>query len=123
MNQKKSKLTPRIITILFISCLCVSAFMWSKFTTKAALETKTAESQNDSPQEDKNIGNESQTEITVNAAKRGFPLLNLQDGKKLGTKYTGAANSPDAATTPLKPSFAVDDSVAVLILFYFLCIY
>lgn len=38
-----------------------------------------------------------ESQKTVNAAQRGFPLLNLQDGRKLGTTYRGAATALEGA--------------------------
>ena len=99
MNRKIFKIN-RIIAVMLLASVFTFAFVWTNSSASEQLSTgvekqaSTAEIEGlKTVSEPKTIADGEATEIvTLRAEKRGSPLINLQDGKKLRTKFIGSEN-------------------------------
>ena len=103
MNHKTFKIN-RIIAVMLLSSIFTFAFVW---TQSSASEQQDKDTQGrtpsaESPEKKTSAGAENGDDrnqpeaVSLRAEKRGFPLLNLQDGKRLRTKFIGAEGDAES---------------------------
>ncbi|HEX8264109.1 MAG TPA: CSLREA domain-containing protein [Pyrinomonadaceae bacterium] len=105
MNRKTFKFASRGVAALLLAS--VSAFALVLTHSSASSEQPAVNAPNQPTTVESKIGRlaaktdtETPDAITLKAEKRGFPLINLRDGKKLGTEFAGAAAQLRGAGRP-----------------------
>lgn len=98
MKRKTFKIN-RIIAVMMLACVFTFAFVWTnpsaseQINGNAQEEPKTVtvvEEQKTVAESETTVNGEISEVVTLRAEKRGSPLINLKDGKRLRTKFVGA---------------------------------
>ena len=87
MNRKTFQFAHRIVAVLMLASISAFAFVW---TRSAASEQAPADAQNlqSKTTAKSNSTSETSGEVTLRAENRGFPLINLRDGKNFEARLT-----------------------------------
>jgi CSLREA domain-containing protein len=100
MNRKTFKIN-RIIAVMLLASVFTFAFVWTNPSASEQLsngvqEQKSiaeVEKQKSIAEPKRSAARETAEGVTLKAERRGFPLINLQDGKKLETNFVGTDGS------------------------------
>ena len=92
MNRKTIKFTYRIAAALLLASIFTFAFVRTRSSASEQVD-KGVQNQKASAESKSNVVGETPEVAALKAEKRGFPLLNLRDGKKFQTKYVGASGA------------------------------
>jgi len=92
MNRKTLKFTYRIAAALLLASIFTFAFVRTRSSASEQVD-KGVQNEKASAESKSNAVGETPEVAALKAEKRGFPLLNLRDGKKFQTKYVGASGA------------------------------
>jgi CSLREA domain-containing protein len=92
MNRRIFKFAYRIVAVLLLASISTFAFVWTgSSASEQAVEN--ARNQKTTAESKRSSDSDAPEAATLKAEKRGFPLLNLRDGKKVESQFVAADGS------------------------------
>ena len=117
MNRKTFKFTYRIAAALLLASIFTFAFVRTRSSASEEVDN-VVRNQKTTAESKRNTAQETPEVVALKAERRGFPLLNLRDGKKLQTRYIGADGAEQARPLTMTNTDLNADGAADLVVGY-----
>lgn len=95
MNRKNSKFIFRTAAALLLISVSAFAFIWTRSSASEQIDKSVRvenaiRNQKTIHESQRSVAGQTPQAVALKAEKRGFPLMNLRDGKKFETQFVGA---------------------------------